>query len=143
MFEMFGRELSFEQLKGFVNTHEEDGEVKMPSKWVLELINKAQEYDIEQNIKMETMKISEMNNALEPLKVESALRSEARKLEYRRSNKPESVSELDYTIIMALARQMPMKRLFDGIDTYKCPNCKEEVYDEEYCSCCGQRIIVE
>jgi hypothetical protein len=141
--ELFGRELTFEQLRGFVEAQEKDGEVKMPKDWVLELIDKAQEYEKENNLKIETMKISEMNNILEPLKVESALRSQALTLEYRRSHKPDSINELDYTIIMALVRQLPMERLFDGVDTYMCPACKEEVYDEEYCPYCGQRMLVK
>ena len=67
--ELFGRELTFEQLRGFVEAQEKDGEVKMPKDWVLELIDKAQEYEKENNLKIETMKISEMNNILEPLKL--------------------------------------------------------------------------
>lgn len=80
---------------------------------------------------------------LEPLKVASALRSEIMKLEHRKNNRPKDVSILDYTVIEALKKQNPLKKLFNGVDTYMCPGCKEEVYDEEYCQCCGQRILVE
>jgi len=41
--EMFGRELTLEQIRGFVEGYEKDGEIRMPSEWVLELIEKAQE----------------------------------------------------------------------------------------------------
>jgi hypothetical protein len=84
-----------------------------------------------------------MNNYLEPLKVKAALRSENMKMEYRKANKPNEVNILDYTVIEALERQVPKERLFNGVDTYTCPQCKEEVYDEEYCQYCGQRLIVE
>lgn len=84
-----------------------------------------------------------IDSYLEPLKVASALRSEIMKLEYRKNNKPNDINVLDYTVIEALKKQVPHKKLFDGVDTYKCPGCKEEVYDEEYCQCCGQRILVE
>jgi hypothetical protein len=80
---------------------------------------------------------------LEPLKVKSALNSELMKLTYRKEHKPNDISPLDYVIIKALAKQIPEKRLFDGVDTYICPSCREESYDEEYCQYCGQRLIVE
>lgn len=42
--------------------------------------------------------------------------------------------------IEALEKQTPKERLFDAVDTYMCPNCEEEVYDNEYCSSCGQHL---
>lgn len=44
----------------------------------------------------------DIGNALEPIKLHSALRSELLKLELRKAQKPDSVSVLDYTIIAAL-----------------------------------------
>ena len=44
----------------------------------------------------------DIGDVLEPLKLESALRSEIRKLEFRQANRPGVVSILDYTIIAAL-----------------------------------------
>lgn len=45
--------------------------------------------------------------------------------------------------IEALKGRVPIKKLFNGVDTYTCPRCGEEVYDEEYCKYCGQKILVE
>jgi hypothetical protein len=42
MIEIFGKELTLEQVKGFVIIHEKDGEIRMPSNWVFELIEMAQ-----------------------------------------------------------------------------------------------------
>ena len=44
----------------------------------------------------------DMNNLLEPLKVQSALNSEIMKVNFRREHRPKDVSILDYTIIAAL-----------------------------------------
>ena len=56
------------------------------------------------------MSLSEdMNNPLESLKVEQALRSEQMKLEYRKKNKPNEINILDYTVIAALEKQIPKK----------------------------------
>lgn len=43
-----------------------------------------------------------INNPLEPMKIGCALKSEVRKLMYRKENNPSSISQLDYTIIAAL-----------------------------------------
>jgi hypothetical protein len=45
----------------------------------------------------------DMENLLEPLKLQSALSSEMRKLEFRKANRPKDISILDYTIIAALS----------------------------------------
>ena len=50
--------------------------------------------------------LDDIDNPLEPIKIESALRSEMMKLEFRRDKKPEDVSILDYTIIAALAEAL-------------------------------------
>jgi hypothetical protein len=44
----------------------------------------------------------DMDDILEPLKVQSALNSEIMKLNFRKEHKPKDVSVLDYTIIAAL-----------------------------------------
>ena len=50
--------------------------------------------------------LDDMDNPLEPIKIESALRSETMKLEFRKANRPKDVSILDYTIIAALAEAL-------------------------------------
>lgn len=55
--------------------------------------------------------------------------------------------ELRYALDMAktaLRKQIPMQKRFNGLDTYLCPNCKEEMLsDEQYCQYCGQHTWVE
>jgi hypothetical protein len=99
----------------------------------------------------------DMNNPLEPLKVEQALRSEQMKLEYRQTNKPNEINILDYTVIAALEKQIPKKPkkltykpLLDFGWRYECPNCKcacgESIYheavtsDQIFCTQCGQAL---
>lgn len=53
--------------------------------------------------RMELQFIDDIDNPLEPLKLSSALASEIRKYEWRKENKPKSISVLDYTIMYALA----------------------------------------
>lgn len=98
-----------------------------------------------------------MDEYLEDIKVEAALRSEEMKLEYRQKNKPEEINILDYTVIAALRNakeKAPTKIYYDGDTTFiLCPNCDgyvgtiededgEEKYNyfNNYCSDCGQRI---
>lgn len=64
----------------------------------LELVINA----LELKQKHETQWLNDINNPLEPLKLSSALNSEIFKLEYRKANKPEEISILDYTVIAAL-----------------------------------------
>ena len=45
--------------------------------------------------------------------------------------------------IEALKGRVPKKKLFDGVDTYMCPRCGKEVYDEEHCQYCGQKMLIE
>ena len=52
--------------------------------------------------KMELQYLDDINNPLEPLKLQSALQSEIFKYEYRKKNKPEDINMLDYTIMYAL-----------------------------------------
>jgi len=49
--------------------------------------------------------VNDMSNPLEPLKVESALRSEIMKMNFRIENKKE-ISVLDYTIMAVLAKEL-------------------------------------
>ena len=104
--------------------------------------------------------IEEMNDILEPLKVECTLKSEERKLNYRKENKPKEVNILDYTIIEALKRQIPKEVDTDTINRgigisgeydiefdMLCPNCKQVVGDYEaeelyynHCPECGQKL---
>lgn len=46
--------------------------------------------------------LDNINDPLEPLKISSALKSELLKLQFRKAEKPESISPLDYTVIAAL-----------------------------------------
>ena len=87
-----------------------------------------------------------IDDYLEPLKVESALRSEEMKMKYRKENKPEDVSILDYTIIKALEKQMSIKVEMRVVDEQEasgfsetCPTCHVFVYDN-YCQNCGQNL---
>lgn len=59
--------------------------------------------DMKQMQKNETQWIDDMDNPLEPLKIQSALNSEIRKFEFRKKQKPEDINLLDYTVIYALA----------------------------------------
>ena len=54
--------------------------------------------------KMELQYIDDINNPLEPLKLQSALQSEIFKYEYRKEHKPQDINILDYTIMYALKR---------------------------------------
>ena len=47
-------------------------------------------------------RLDNINDPLEPLKISSALKSELLKLQFRKAEKPESISLLDYTVIAAL-----------------------------------------
>lgn len=52
--------------------------------------------------KMESQTLDNINDPLEPLKISSALKSELLKLQFRKAEKPENISPLDYTVIAAL-----------------------------------------
>lgn len=58
--------------------------------------------------------LENINDPLEPLKISSALKSELLKLQFRMSEKPESISPLDYTIIAALKEALENRRQNDG-----------------------------
>lgn len=82
-----------------------------------------------------------MNDLLEPLKVEYALKSEKMKLEYRLKNKPKEVNELDYTVIAALSKQVPYKPTKCNITQGRCV-CGVGFIDKttHYCGNCGQQL---
>lgn len=50
--------------------------------------------------------LDDMENPLEPIKVEAALRSEILKINYRKEHNPKDISELDLTIIAVLAKEL-------------------------------------
>lgn len=52
--------------------------------------------------KMEMQYLDDIDNPLEPLKLQSALQSEIFKYEYRKEHKPQEINILDYTIMYAL-----------------------------------------
>lgn len=69
---------------------------------------------------METAKACEaqyldnMSDPLEPLKISSALKSELLKLQFRKAEKPESISPLDYTVIAALKEALEKRKQDNG-----------------------------
>lgn len=52
--------------------------------------------------RMEMQYLKNIDNPLEPLKLQSALQSEIFKYEYRKKHKPQDINILDYTIMYAL-----------------------------------------
>lgn len=109
---------------------------------------------------------NDINNPLEEIKVEQALRSEMMKLEYRKKNNPSKINILDYTVIKALefvlnesnrkTAQKPIYLINDkdikignitfkkGTRGYKCPACNDFIgYRHKYCHECGKAILWE
>lgn len=88
--------------------------------------------------------LKEMNDILEPLKVENALKSEEMKLNYRKKHKPKDVNILDYTIIEALKKQIPYKLTQIDEETLtgicKCGRVTDIIDCESYCKYCGQKV---
>lgn len=110
--------------------------------------------------------IENINDPLEPLKVEQALRSEMMKLEYWKKNMPSEINILDYTVIKALEfvlnegeyriKKKPETIVNEndvqigritfkkGTTVYKCPTCDRLIiYGEKFCRDCGQAILWE
>ena len=52
--------------------------------------------------KMEMQYINDIDNPLEPMKLQSALQSEIFKYNYRKKHKPQDINILDYTVMYAL-----------------------------------------
>jgi len=81
---MFGRELTGEQIKGFVSCEEKDGEIRIPSKWVRELCDNRTELETlrSENDCLNRMNETQKANIVsyqreeESLKAENALLSE-------------------------------------------------------------------
>jgi len=96
----------------------------------------------------------DMNNPLEQLKVEQALRSEYMKMEYRKKTRPDQVNILDYTVIAALEKQLQKKpeniknidfrgSLRTSFKSADCPSCGAYIDtddDMKLCTECGQAI---
>jgi hypothetical protein len=78
--ELFGRELTIEQLKSFVQVQEVEGEVKIPKDWVLELIDSAQENEkLKERLQISPYgddKIDELEEALEHCKFQLKLKTD-------------------------------------------------------------------
>lgn len=64
----------------------------------LEELKELREY----KARMEMQYLDDINNPLEPLKLQCALESEIFKYNYRKEHKPQSINILDYTIMAAL-----------------------------------------
>lgn len=64
--------------------------------------------------KMESQTLDNINDPLEPLKISSALKSELLKLQFRKEEKPESISPLDYTVIAALKEALEKRTRDNG-----------------------------
>ena len=52
--------------------------------------------------RMEMQYLDDIDNPLEPLKLQSALQSEIFKYNYRKKHKPQDINILDYTVMYAL-----------------------------------------
>ena len=52
--------------------------------------------------KMEMQYLDDIDNPLEPLKLQSALQSEIFKFNYRKEHRPQDINILDYTVMYAL-----------------------------------------
>lgn len=96
--------------------------------------------------------LDNMADPLEPIKVVSAMKSEAMKMEMRKEKAPGSISILDYTIYAALWKRIPYKLGKDEQGEFVCPTCGTWIYSGEepiekrrklyipYCIYCGQRL---
>jgi len=96
-----------------------------------------------------------MDEYLETMKVEAALRSENMKMQYRKQNKPKDINILDYTVIAALKKQIPQKTTHvtaetdtkigsfvfrKGTKIYSCTCNKWVGYNDSFCKHCGQKL---
>lgn len=81
---------------------------------------------LEMQEKHEAQWIDDMNNPLEPWKLQSALQSEIFKLEYRKANKPKDINILDYTIIYAL--KDCLERYSEKRTNYNCKIGRAQTY---------------
>lgn len=72
-------------------------ESKQLAEW-LEELKSLREY----KERMEMQYLDDIENPLEPLKLQSALQSEIFKFNYRKEHKPQDINILDYTVMYAL-----------------------------------------
>ena len=72
-------------------------ESKQIAEW-LEELKALREY----KERMEMQYLDDIDNPLEPLKLQSALQSEIFKFNYRKEHKPQDINILDYTVMYAL-----------------------------------------
>ena len=95
---------NIEVLQGLRNAHINDtyGKVRL-SVVLTEAIEALQEKRERDKVKQW---LDDMNNPLESIKVEAALRSELLKMDFRKEHNPKDISPLDYTIIAVLAKEL-------------------------------------
>ena len=72
-------------------------ESKQLAEW-LEELKSLREY----KEKIEMQYLDDIDNPLEPLKLQSALQSEIFKFNYRKEHKPQDINIIDYTVMYAL-----------------------------------------
>ena len=65
--------------------------------------------------RMEMQYLDDIDNPLEPLKLQSALQSEIFKFNYRKEHKPQDINILDYTIMYALKHCLE-EQLKEGVE---------------------------
>lgn len=71
------------------------------SRWIAEWLEELKALRVYKE-RMEMQYIDDIDNPLEPLKLQSALQSELFKYNYRKAHKPQDINVLDYTIMYAL-----------------------------------------
>ena len=86
-----------EQYKDWENMKDIAEEHEQLAEW-LEELKALREY----KERMEMQYLDDIDNPLEPLKLQSALQSEIFKFNYRKEHKPQDINILDYTIMYAL-----------------------------------------
>jgi RNA polymerase-binding transcription factor DksA len=130
--QMFGRELTLEQIRGFVKGNEKDSEIRMPSEWVLELIGKAQEEEkLKERLQISPQgddKIDELEQALEFAKFDT--------------------ERLKNLVIQLKEKDIPNKPISQS--AWKaCPTCEQGIGVTprtinpkaiNYCYHCGQKL---
>ena len=65
--------------------------------------------------KMEMQYLDDIDNPLEPLKLQSALESEMFKFNYRKEHRPQDINILDYTVMYALKHCLE-EQLKEGVE---------------------------
>lgn len=126
--QIFEREFTPEQIRCFVKGNEKDGEIRMPSEWVLELIGKAQENKRLQVSPQGDDKIDELEQALEFAKFD--------------------IERLKSLVIQLKEKDIPKKPISQS--AWKaCPTCEQRIGVTprtinpkaiNYCYHCGQKL---